>query len=317
MGVWMLTGGIAVGIALFKAFDYIKNSEARVNEKRIFQLVERSQDIIYYCEIKPALKFKYLSPSIDSLLGTGIQVRSMANAETCMEILHPEDRGILEKKLSGEWDYNQPIVQRWKDTEGNYKYFEEFATPIYKNGEITAIQGVIRNIDEKMQLQEELVYKAHHDGLSGLYNRLFFENESGILDESKEQPVALLLCDLDELKYYNDTHGHRTGDELIKETSKILKALQNEEILVSRIGGDEFAILIKDPGRYPPEEMKNNILQKIASYNRSSKKINIMLSIGFASSLSSIGKMNELYTSADKNMYKEKRGRKKMVNGCS
>ncbi|RIW27424.1 diguanylate cyclase [Bacillus salacetis] len=314
MGIWMLTGGIAAGIVLFKAFDYIKNSEARENEKRIFQLVERSRDIIYYCETKPVLKFRYLSPSIDSLLGSGIQVRSMVNADTCMEIIHPDDRDILEKKISGEWDYNKPIVQRWRDTEGNYKYFEEFATPIYKNGEMTAIQGVIRNIDEKMQLQKELVYKAHHDGLSGLYNRLFFENESSLLDESKDHPVALLLCDLDELKYYNDTHGHRTGDELIKETSKILRTLQNEHVLVSRIGGDEFAILIKDPGKYRPEEMKDAIRQKIASYNRSSKNINIMLSIGDASSSSSLGKMNELYISADRSMYEEKRGRKKVLN---
>ncbi|WP_421383741.1 sensor domain-containing diguanylate cyclase [Bacillus salacetis] len=314
MEAWMFIAGIAAGISLFKGYDFIKNSEARENEKRIFQLVERSRDIIYYCETKPVLKFKYLSPSIDSLLGYGIQGRGMVDAEICREIIHPDDRTILEEKLSGALDYSQPIIQRWRDTEGNYKYFEEFATPIYKNGEMTAIQGVIRNIDEKVLLQEELVYKAHHDGLTGLYNRLYFENESSLLDESDDCPVALLLCDLDELKYYNDTHGHRTGDELIKETSKILKTLQNEQIIVSRIGGDEFAILIKDPERYHPEEMKTTIHQKIASYNRFSHNIKVMLSIGYASCPSSIGRMNELYTSADKNMYQEKRGKKKVFN---
>jgi diguanylate cyclase (GGDEF)-like protein/PAS domain S-box-containing protein len=314
MGFWMFIAGIGAGVSLFKVFDYIKNSEARENEKRIFQLVERSKDIIYYCETKPVLKFKYLSPAIDNLLGGGVQVRSMVNAQLSLELLHPDDMDIIKKKLSGELDYSQPIIQRWRDTEGNYKYFEEFATPIYKNGEMTAIQGVIRNIDEKVLLQEELVYKAHHDGLTGLYNRLFFENESSMLDESEDSPVALLLCDLDELKYYNDTHGHRTGDELIKETSKILKSLQNENVLISRIGGDEFAILIKDPQRYQPEEMKKTIDQKIASYNRLSQNIKVMLSIGYASSPSSIGKMNDLYTLADKSMYEEKRGKKKLYN---
>jgi diguanylate cyclase (GGDEF)-like protein/PAS domain S-box-containing protein len=314
MEVWLFIAGIAAGMSLFKGFDYIKNSEARENEKRIFQLVERSKDIIYYCETKPVLKFKYLSPAIDSLLGGGVQVRSMVNAQVSLELLHPDDLDIVKKKLSGELDYSQPIIQRWKDTEGNYKYFEEFATPIYKNGEVTAIQGVIRNIDEKMLLQEELVYKAHHDGLTGLYNRLFFESESSTLDESEDSPVALLLCDLDELKYYNDTHGHRIGDELIKETSRILKPLQNEEVIVSRIGGDEFAVLIKDPERYQPEELKKTIEQKIASYNRFSQTIKVMLSIGYASSSSSIGKMSELYTLADKHMYEEKRRKKKVYN---
>jgi diguanylate cyclase (GGDEF)-like protein/PAS domain S-box-containing protein len=314
MEVWLFIAGIAAGMSLFKGFDYIKNSEARENEKRIFQLVERSKDIIYYCETKPVLKFKYLSPAIDSLLGDGVQVRSMVNAQVSLELLHRDDKDLMEKKLSGELDYSQPIIQRWKDTEGNYKYFEEFATPIYKNGEVTAIQGVIRNIDEKMLLQQELVYKAHHDGLTGLYNRLFFESESSTLDESEDSPVALLLCDLDELKYYNDTHGHRIGDELIKETSRILKPLQNEDVIVSRIGGDEFAVLIKDPERYQPEELKKTIDQKIASYNRFSQTIKVMLSIGYASSSSSIGKMNELYTLADKHMYEEKRRKKKVYH---
>ncbi|WP_409252978.1 diguanylate cyclase domain-containing protein [Bacillus sp. SCS-153A] len=313
MEIWTLITGIVAGISLFKGFDYIKNSEARENEKRIFQLVERSKDIIYYCETKPVLKFKYLSPSIDDLLGPGVQVRAMVNGHTPLEIIHPEDREILEKKLSGDLDYNQPIIQRWRDTEGNYKYFEEFATPIFKNGEMTAVQGVIRNIDEKMQLQQELVYKAHHDGLSGLSNRLFFENESNVLDEWEDRPVALLLCDLDELKYYNDTYGHRTGDELIKETSKILQNFQNDDVLVSRIGGDEFSILIKNPEKYAPEEMKETIQQKLDTYNRYSQSLNIMLSIGFASSTTSIGKMKELYTLADKNMYEEKRGKKKVA----
>lgn len=311
MEIWTLLTGIAAGVSLFKGFDYIKNSEARENEKRIFQLVERSRDIIYYCETKPVLKFKYLSPSIDSLLGNGVQLQAMLNGHTPLDLIHPDDRNIIEKKLSGELDYSQPIIQRWRDTDGNYKYFEEFATPIFKNGEMTAVQGVVRNIDEKMQLQKELVYKAHHDGLSGLANRLSFENESNVLDELEDRPVALLLCDLDELKYYNDTYGHRTGDELIKETSKILRTLHNEDVFVSRIGGDEFAILIKDPQKYHPEEMKRILQQKLASYNRYSKTLNIMISIGFASSRSSVGKMNELYTLADKNMYEEKRSKKR------
>ncbi|WP_113927741.1 sensor domain-containing diguanylate cyclase [Bacillus sp. P14.5] len=311
MEIWTLIAGIAAGVSLFKGFDYIKNSEARENEKRIYQLVERSKDIIYYCETKPQLRFRYLSPSIDSILGSGVQVRSMVNAWTSIDLLHPDDRELLDRKLSGKLDYSQPIIQRWKDDEGNYKYFEEFATPIFKNGEMTAIQGVIRNIDEKMRLQEELIYKAHHDGLSGLYNRLFFETQSTELDEENDIPVALLLCDLDELKYYNDTHGHRTGDELIKETSKILRSLQSDEVLIARIGGDEFAVLIKDTEKHPPEELKKTIHQKIANYNRFSKRIKIMLSIGISSSMTSLGKMNELYTSADQNMYEEKRRRKK------
>ncbi|WP_456272261.1 sensor domain-containing diguanylate cyclase [Bacillus sp. AK031] len=312
MDAWTLTAGVAAGILLLKSYDYIKNSSARENEKRIFQLVERSKDIIYYCETKPVLKFSYMSPSIDSILGTGVLKRLMKDARHSLELLHPDDMEVVSNKMSGQLDYSDPIIQRWRDAEGSYKYFEEYATPIYKNGEMIAIQGVIRNIDEKMRLQEELMYKAHHDSLSGLYNRGFFEKEADHLNEKEDMPAAILLCDLDELKYYNDYHGHKTGDELIKETSKIFRSLQNDNLIISRIGGDEFAVLIKDTNQHSPEEVKKIILQKIASYNRFSRTIKIMISIGFASSSSSIGKMNELYTSADKHMYEEKRKKKRV-----
>jgi diguanylate cyclase (GGDEF)-like protein/PAS domain S-box-containing protein len=312
MEAWTFMTGIAAGISLLKGYDYLKNSSARENEKRIFQLVERSKDIIYYCETKPVLKFSYLSPSIDSILGSGVLKRLMKDVRNSLEILHPDDMEVVSKKISGQLDYSQPIIQRWRDAEGKYKYFEEYATPIYKNGEMTAIQGVIRNIDEKMRLQEELIYKANHDSLSDLYNRGFFEKEADHLNETEDRPVAILLCDLDELKYYNDNHGHKTGDELIQETSKIFRSLQDDNLIISRIGGDEFAILIKDTKRYSPEEVKKIILQKIASYNRFSSTIKIMISIGFASSPTSIGKMNELYTSADKQMYEEKRKKKRV-----
>jgi diguanylate cyclase (GGDEF)-like protein/PAS domain S-box-containing protein len=312
MEAWTLLAGIVAGVSLLKGYDYLKNSSARENEKRIFQLVERSKDIIYYCEIKPVLKFSYLSPSIDSILGAGVVKKSMKDARHSLELLHPDDMEVVSKKIAGQLDYSQPIIQRWRDTEGTYKYFEEYATPIYKNGEMTAIQGVIRNIDEKVRLQEELMYKAHHDSLSGLYNRGFFEKEADHLNETEDMPVAILLCDLDELKYYNDNHGHKIGDELIIETSKIFRSLQNDNLIISRIGGDEFAILIKNAKQHSPDEVKKIILQKIASYNRFSRAIKIMISIGFASSPTSIGKMNELYTTADKFMYEEKRKKKRV-----
>lgn len=70
--------------------------------------------------------------------------------------MHPDDIELKEKKLTGQLDYTQPIIERLKGTNGIYLTFEEYATPIYENGEFVAIQGVVRNIDEKIKLEQDL-----------------------------------------------------------------------------------------------------------------------------------------------------------------
>ena len=93
------------------------------------------------------------------------------NPDICFRDVHPGDYEILRKKVMGEIDYSKSIIQRWKDKEGKYRWFEEYATPIYKNGVLVAIQGVMRNIDEKVELQEKLLYQLHHDRLTDIYNQ--------------------------------------------------------------------------------------------------------------------------------------------------
>lgn len=313
MGLIYFSLGLIVGIVFFRIYiKYEKEKwEAKYKkESSIFQLVESSKDIIYYYEIKPEYKHKYTSPSVEHFLGEGILEELYNNPDTPFKIIHPDDQEIMSKKVSGDIDYSKGVIQRLRDKQGNYKWFEEYTTPLYENGELIAVQGIMRNIDEKVKLQKNLEYRIDHDALTDIYNRSFFEQNMGKYNDNINVPVAIILCDLDELKYLNDNYGHKKGDALIKESAKLLKRYFSENAIVSRIGGDEFAIIIINMDHTQVEFLCKALIEEIRKYNINSKDLKINISIGYAYGKHSIGEMEHLFTEADKNMYQDKREKK-------
>lgn len=106
-----------------------------------------------------------------------------------------------------------------------------------------------RDISERKLMEEELIWQANHDTLTKLPNRLYFEHqleqEVTRLQRSDEFG-ALLFIDLDRFKYFNDTAGHATGDRLLIEISRKLKARLRSCDSIARLGGDEFSIILRN-----------------------------------------------------------------------
>jgi len=302
---------IILGIAalLFMGYKAYLNIRQRLNYiTTISNLVEYSRDISYYCELKPELKYRYLSPAINCILGPNVVEDSMLNPYTAFERIHPDDLPVLLKKVSGELEYDTPIIQRWKNDAGKYIWFEEYATPIYKNGQIVAIQGIIRNISDKIELQKHLEYKVTHDPLTSLYNREYFETMMDRYDHQINSAISILVFDLDDLKKINDRYGHRVGDLLIKEMADILKSYSDDDVIASRIGGDEFAILLVNSLPTQAETFIAAIQREIDLLNSDEGRLyKVHLSKGYAFDHSSLGKMENLFIEADNQMYREKK----------
>jgi len=106
------------------------------------------------------------------------------------------------------------------------------------------------------ELVDRLRYDAGHDALTGLPNRTLFRSclHQSLLGSAGRR-VAVLLMDLDEFKDINDTLGHDTGDGLLREVGRRLRAAMPEPITVARLGGDEFAALAPLTGSDPDEVM--------------------------------------------------------------
>ncbi|WP_235988993.1 sensor domain-containing diguanylate cyclase [Aquibacillus kalidii] len=307
----IIFGGI--GLVLKKSEVSLKLiREKSLNEKRLYNLVESSRDIIYYFETNPDFRFRYLSPSIEHFFGDGHLKDCMENPLIAFENIHPEDFDKLKDKISGDIDYTKPILQRWKNETGEYLWFEEYATPIIENDIMVGVQGIIRCVEEKIKLQNKLKHQIYHDSLTGLHNRQYFDEKLERLNQ-ESIPVGVIMCDLDNLKQVNDTMGHRAGDKLIVETAKVLSSITAENIDVTRIGGDEFFIFMTHSEKHNLYQIIDYIDKQIQLYNKSEQNYNLVLSLGCSYSLNSYGKMEQLYLVADQEMYKAKNEKLSLV----
>ncbi|WP_397536644.1 diguanylate cyclase domain-containing protein [Rummeliibacillus pycnus] len=312
--MWILAALLLVGIfivCLKLNLMRLKLQQKMKHLTPMIQVVENAKDILYYCDTKPKLKYRYLSPVIDNILGPDSLKEHLHCPNKIYEIVHPDDYETLLKKITGNLDYSKPIILRLKRDDGEYIWFEEYTTPIYENSEVVAVQGIYRNINEKVELQKKLEYKVSHDALTNIYNREYFETKFYYYDNESNVPVAIVICDLDELKFINDQFGHKMGDVLIQETAKLLYRISSEKEIVARIGGDEFAIILIDTNPSQIEVFLANLQNEIDLFNSSNHTFYIKMSKGHAYSSSSILKMKQLFIEADNKMYEEKRKKKK------
>ncbi len=160
--------------------------------------------------------------------------------------------------------------------------------------------------------EERLEYLSHHDPLTGLQNRFSFEDGMKAMDIASALPAAIMIMDLDGLKQVNDSLGHPAGDALLRKASEILVESAPPESIVSRIGGDEFAILLPRTSRDAAEAIRRQILSKIEHYNDVNASLPLGISIGFAVADANPFSMTELFKAADANMYRDKVLREQM-----
>jgi diguanylate cyclase (GGDEF)-like protein len=106
----------------------------------------------------------------------------------------------------------------------------------------------LRDVTEQHELEQELTYRAFHDSLTGLPNRLLFAREAAdALEEARRtgRTTGVLFVDIDDFKVVNDTMGHSLGDELLVGVAERLAATVRQTDMAARLGGDEFALLIE------------------------------------------------------------------------
>ncbi|WP_052461874.1 sensor domain-containing diguanylate cyclase [Sporosarcina koreensis] len=280
--------------------------------RELLDMLDNSQDVIYYFQIQPEPKFIYLSPAIDLWLGEGTAAAAMEDPSVPFNLVHPEDRTEMDDKVSGRVDYSEPLIQRWRDRDGVYHWFEERMTPLYQGGRLIALQGVTRNIDGRMDYQQQLEYQATHDALTGLHNRTYFDSVMELLDQEVADQAGLIVLDVDKLKTVNDRHGHDAGDVLLQRGARFLKRFAAEQTTVARIGGDEFTILVRGADTHRIMAGFMEILSdELARYNAEHAGEELHLSYGCAFTEHSIGNMGELFREADQEMYRHKAERQR------
>lgn len=162
------------------------------------------------------------------------------------------------------------------------------------------------DITERKSMEEQLRHLSLHDALTGLYNRVYFEEEMRRLESGRYNPVGIVLCDVDGLKVVNDTLGHESGDIMLIETANVIKKAMRQGDMVARIGGDEFAILLPKSDAADVEGICARIRDSIQAFNLNSTGFTLSLSMGYSVADSSPNDMGRVFKEADDNMYREK-----------
>lgn len=173
---------------------------------------------------------------------------------------------------------------------------------------------------ENKLLHLELKKTAERDGLTGLYNRGFFESALQLSIQGKAQPpeldFAVLMMDVDGLKRINDQHGHVAGDQLITTVAERLKMQCREDDILARYGGDEFVILFPSADLSAPNRVADLIRTHlegqrcvVTSADGGPVEVELRLSLGCASSTEVPAQ--EVLTLADNRMYDDKAQRRR------
>lgn len=166
--------------------------------------------------------------------------------------------------------------------------------------------AIIRDITDRKRIEDELRHLSTHDPLTGLYNRLYFEEELARLERGRPPyPVTILIADVDGLKTVNDKYGHLSGDELIREVARALASAFRTEDLIARLGGDEFGIILHNSNRALTDQAVQRIYDRLGSYRSRTGVSEVNVSIGIAVAREGESLADTIHR-ADREMYRHK-----------
>lgn len=223
--------------------------------------------------------------------------------------LNPE---LVEKianfeNISIEIEYDFDIVREknlYETTKSGRRILKLSITPLILDHQLSGYILHSEDITLERQKQKEIEYLSYHDYLTNLYNRRYFVRSYHRFTTKNRFPLGIMMIDINGLKIINDAYGHTQGDITIKLVSKLFMKVFNEEVIVSRIGGDEFAILVPETDAQKMQAYKEKIVE--LSKDLIVGNIEISLAIGYDIVLDANKDIDELLSTAENYLYRHK-----------
>ena len=241
----MLAGPAAIAIERMHAEEELRRSEARFRS-----LTELSSD--WYWEQDAALRFTQLSGGMleqtgfDPRQDIGLTPWELGGVELC-EPSWPELRATLEQRLP----FRDALYRR-RNVGGDLHYHSVSGEPVFgEGGDFKGYRGIGRDVTERFKAEQRIHRLAHYDALSGLPNRVLFNQrlQQALVRALRfDRSLAVLSLDLDRFKNINDSFGHSAGDQVLREVAERLTRITNASDTVARLGGDEFVVLVESCG---------------------------------------------------------------------
>ncbi|MCH8617754.1 EAL domain-containing protein [Undibacterium sp. TS12] len=178
-------------------------------------------------------------------------------------------------------------------------------------GVVTHYLSIQEDITDKKRTEERIKYLAHYDALTGLPNRTLLDELARYalsLAERNQHALAVIFFDLDHFKDINDSLGHSLGDVMLVELSRRLVAAMRENDTISRLGGDEFILLLTGVDEHTVEQVLQKLMQVVnAPFHLGDYDLNVTASMGIAIYPNDGRDLETLSRNADAAMYRAKR----------
>jgi diguanylate cyclase (GGDEF)-like protein/PAS domain S-box-containing protein len=226
--------------------------EARFEaEAKYRALVDEIPAVVYLDPVDENADSIYVSPQVTALIG--VSPHEWLTDNYCWRHhVHPDDIERVWDEYVDAYEHHTTLNHEYRmvHEDGTVKWVLEQATTIRdEKGVPWLIQGVIFDITERKRAEDQVAFLAYHDSLTGLPNRVLFEEMlGGSIARARRHDlgVGVIYLDLDNFKLVNDSLGHQAGDMLLSQLGERLRECTRETDLVARQGGDEFLLLLSD-----------------------------------------------------------------------
>jgi diguanylate cyclase (GGDEF)-like protein/PAS domain S-box-containing protein len=255
----------------------------RTREQRFRALIEHATDGIALFD--EGGRLTYVAPSFARILGHGPE-----DAAVGLDLVHPDDRAAVRqvaaslRTRSGE---SLALEHRVRHADGSWRWIEATATNLLGEPAVEAVVANFRDVTERHAAEEQIRHQAHHDALTGLPNRVLFEDRLVLALSQAHRAgrgLAVLFVDLDHLKRVNDARGHAVGDAILQAVALRLRSVVRETDTVARRGGDEFVVVLPNVVRgEDAARMAHKILLAVGRpFEVGAHRIHLTASIGIA-----------------------------------
>jgi diguanylate cyclase (GGDEF)-like protein/PAS domain S-box-containing protein len=278
-------------------------------EQRFRALVEKSWSGVALLDA--GLHFVYAGASTERLLGYG---EEHLVGRRLLAYVHAREQPATEKLLTALVSTPGQEMQcelRFLHRNGAWVWLEGFAQNLLHDPSVAAIVFNYRDVTQRKATEKQLEYQAYYDALTGLPNRLLFRDRiiNAIGQARRNQRgIAVMYLDLDNFKHVNDGLGHSTGDALLAEVAVRLQGCIRASDTISRLGGDEFTILLNDTaGADAVAGVARKILQSLSRpFRVDGHELFVTASIGISLYPADGEDVETLLKCADSAMYRAK-----------